>query len=334
MRSIGDLASLMMSNRENTMLRRTADIAAQEATLGKVVNQAQHLKGSIASVTLIERRLELLNQYQSNANELQSFFSIAQNSFDAILSTADDFLAKAALSTQVDSSAQIELFSRIAADAFQDIVNKLNIKSAEKYVFSGAATSTRPLPEGKEIISQLKQDISGVTSTSSLDDAIDDWFLSPNGVYQTTIYAGSSEEIDGVPIGVGKSIQIEVNASQDNIKTLLKGLAKIAVASDSITQSQLSEQRQFMQKGLEELNSAIPMMRHVQSLIGVSEEYISKTIKENENFISIHEADKYSLVSLDQFERLSEHQAIHTQINISYQILGQRAKNSLADYLR
>lgn len=334
MRAIGDLASLMMSSRENTMLRRSSDVAAQDATLGKVSNIAHHLQGTVTSVALLERKLELLNQYQFNARETQNNFSVKQNSLEAIVSTVEEFSEKAVVSIQAQNNDQIQLLSRMATDAFNDVVNKLNTKSAGKYIFSGSATSTRPLPDGQQILSQIKQDVPGINATSSFGVAIDDWFQAINGAYQASIYSGSEQDTIFTPIGVGKGVVSEVDASHEAITTLLKGLAKIAVVSDTVLQANASDQQNILKNGLEDISAAMPMLPHVQSLIGVSQEHISSAIEENDAYLFIYEKSQNSLIGVDQYQRLSEHQAIQTQIGISYQILTWRTKNTLADYLR
>jgi flagellar hook-associated protein 3 FlgL len=213
-------------------------------------------------------------------------------------------------------------------------VNKLNTKSAGKYIFSGSATSTRPLPDGQQILSQIKQDVSGINATSSFGVAIDDWFQAINGAYQASIYSGSEHDTIFTPIGVGKGVVSEVDASHEAITTLLKGLAKIAVVSDTVLQANASDQQNILKNGLEDISASMPMLRHVQSLIGVSQEHISSAIEENDAYLFIYEKSQNSLIGVDQYQRLSEHQAIQTQIGISYQILTWRAKNTLADYLR
>lgn len=284
MRSIGDLASLMMSSRRQSTLRQNAEASAQSATTGLANDKARHLGGNSTSLALLERKIELLKQYQDNTVEARTMASAVQSSLEKISGGTEEFFNSLALSSQIDTQAELQILSNQASALFEDSINTLNISVAGKFIFSGTAVSTQPLPNGDDVWEQLKSDLAGVTNANTASQVIDNWFDNPVGPYHVDIYKGSMADNVGFPIDAESKIQLSARANTPELLNILKALAKSAFAADKDNQLSAVDQKDLFSRSRISLMQSNTQLTSAQASIGATEAMIESIFGNPENY--------------------------------------------------
>lgn len=131
MRAIGDLASFMLSSQFQTRLRNTADTSAQEATTGLASDKARHLGGSPMAVSLLDRKTQLLEQHQRGIAEASVLANATQSVLGRIQDQTTELGISLSLVGQLDRVSEVKTLSDTAAKTLVDVVNALNMSTAE-----------------------------------------------------------------------------------------------------------------------------------------------------------------------------------------------------------
>jgi len=86
------------------------------------------------------------------------------------------------------------------ANAFEAALSALSARSGETYLFSGNARSQAPFLPAADILQELETATAGLTDAADFYAAVDDWFMSPGGGYETLGYLGGDAPVSGVPV--------------------------------------------------------------------------------------------------------------------------------------
>jgi flagellar hook-associated protein 3 FlgL len=331
---IGDLASLMTTRRRQSTLQQNAITSAQSATTGVANDKARHLHGNTSSLALLNRKSELLQQYQNNTSEARIMISVIQSSLERIIQGSQEFLNNLTLSSQVENQSDLEIISAQASSKFIDLVSGLNTNVLGKYIFSGAEIHKKPLPDGASVVELLRADIAGLSSASAISGVIDDWFDNPTGPYQTSIYKGSSAVNISLPVDIEIDVQVSARANDQGILDTLKALAKSIFSAEDNSQLSVVEQKSLFSKSQILLMHSADQLKETQALLGVTESSIEALSLQNEDLQLIIKQKRSTMLEVDQFTKITEFEAMQAQLDISYRIAARQSQVSLAEYLR
>lgn len=334
MNSIGDLASLMMSTRRQSSLRLEADSSGQAATTGLAQDKSKHLMGNTMSLSLIDRKISLLKQQVTNTAEASLLFSSVQSVLNTISGNVTDLSNDLSLASQFENTSDFERLSEQASNKFASIVDTINTRVASRYAFSGAAVDTQPLPNGQTLLSELQLTVTGITDASSLSDALDTWFDDPAGLYQTIYFRGSETASIVVPIDDQQSIELSLNANDDIIRNMLKGIAKTALLSKITAGDSTQEYQAITTQSYSDLTNVNAFLVSQQGSIGVLEASIQDSANDATLQISQLEQKKLDYIGVDQFSEAARFEALLQQLDVTYRIAARKSEVSLAAYLR
>jgi len=333
MRSIGDLASFMLSSRFQTALGDGANTAAQEATTGLAKNKARHLGGATMAVSLLDRKAVLVEQHQRGIAEAAIFGGTTQSVLARIQEQSEQLVGSLSLVSQLETRSEAKMLSDNGAEVFVDTVNVLNAQVAGRYLFSGSATNSQPLPPGSELLAMLRLDASGAASAQDVALVVDAWFDDPGGPFETA-YGGSETGFMSLPLSTVQSATFGLRADDDAIRDALKGLAKSALAADPGSGLSVTEQKLLLEDARTELNMANGRLIEERSSLGLTEAAIEKARQSSEAELSRLASDRLALVGIDQFEAASEFEAAQQQLDVFYRVAARQGRTSLAEYLR
>jgi flagellar hook-associated protein 3 FlgL len=334
MRSIGDLAAFMLSNRFQANLSNTANTSAQEATTGLAADSARHLGGATMAVSLMDRKSVLLTQHQRSISEAVIFAGTTQTTLAQIQDRTDKVANTLSLVSQLETGSELNTLSETAAGAFENIVNALNSDVAGRYLFAGSATDAQPLPAGAELLSMLRADIAGATTAQDVITAVDAWFDDTGGPYEATAYVGSDTGFMTLPLTADETATFGLRADGDTIRETLKALAKAALATASALGLEITDQKTLMQTSRAGLLAADEMLIEERGSLGVTEAAIENARLSTETELSRLASDRLSLIGIDQFEAASEFEAAQQQLEVFYRVAARQSRTSLAEYLR
>lgn len=334
MRSIGDLATYMLSNQFHTNLRTAANTAAQEATTGLAKGKVRHLGGSSLAVSLMDRKAQLLETHQRGISHVAIFATATQGALGKIQAQASDLSQSLSLVTQLQDTAQLNALSREAERIFVDTVNALNMDIAGRHVFSGSATDTQPLPSGQALLDMLRNDMAGVTTPAQVIDGIRLWFETPGGGFDTKAYAGSVSGFSQSPIGPDATVTFGLRADAQNIRELLTALGTAALSSEPSFALTAPQTQTVLDHARSTLGSVDQRLTQDRAGVGLIEAAIETARKETDAEIQRLSQNRLSLLGVDQFDAASEFEAAQQQLDVFYRVAARQSRVSLAEYLR
>lgn len=334
MRAIGDLASFMLSSQFQSRLRDSIDLAAQEATTGLAKDTARHLGGSTMAVSLLDRKIQLLEQHRHGVTEATIFANTSQSVLGRIQDQTGELSVSLALVDQLDHASAIKTLSDTAGKTLVDVVNALNVETAGRYLFSGSASQTAPLPNGASFLQLLQSATAGMPTALDVANAVDAWFDVPGGPFDSLAYEGSDTGFVQLPIGPEETVTFGLRADGETIRDLLKALAYAALASDPTIGLDVAEQKSLLQQGRSALLRIDQALTEERAGLGLSQAMIETARATTEAELDRIALDRLSLVGVDQFKAASEYEAAQQQLEIFYRIAARQGRVSLAEYLR
>lgn len=334
MRPIGDLAQFMLSKQMQTKLRTSAESAGQEATTGLATNVAEQLGGASISVSLLDRKMELLAQHKHGIAEARVFASASQSVLARIHDQSSQVVNNLALVPQLQSVSELQVLSETAAQTMIDAVNSLNSRIGGKYLFAGSSTQTKPLPDGETFVAMLRTAVSGATTADEVSNAINAWFETSGGPFETFAYAGSATGFLEMPIGNGENAKFGLRADGDTIRDLFQALGVAALATDAFIGLGIADQKKLLKHGYDALLQVDLNLTEERAGLGLIEAKIENGKVATEIELGRMERDRLSMIGVDQFEAASKFEAAQQQLDVFYRIAARQGRTSLAEYLR
>ena len=330
--TIGDLAQSTLMRVQSTRMKNELMKLTEELSTGIVADIGSHLGGDISYYADVENNLRLLDGYDLAADEASHFAEVTQMTLERVSA----LLASSVASTlPATTTAYQEARDHAAKDARNDleaVVAALNGTSVGRSLFAGAATDTKPLVEATDFLDTLKAALPPITDPASLVTAISDWFDDPAG-YDTMAYLGSTNDITPVSIGDDLSVQMAVRADADQLKSVLKGLAMSALATDSDWGFDSDEQIEVFDAAGTAMLSAQSQLTGLQSDIGAAQERIELTRTRNAASRIGFEQARTSLVGADAFEVATRLDDVQVRLESLYAVTARMSRLSLLNYI-
>jgi flagellar hook-associated protein 3 FlgL len=334
MRAIGDLASFMLSSRFQANLRNTALSVAQEATTGLAADKARHLGGLNLEMSLLERKTILLEQHQRGIIEAGLFASSTQVILGRIQDQTTQLSQNLSLASQLTEVSALKAISDEAAAAFVDTINAINSKFAGRFILSGSATKSQPLPNGNTILEMLRSEISGASSINDVIIALDAWFDAPSGGFNTLAYKGSNTGYARLPLSEQDTAIFRLRADDEVFRNMLKAVSKSALATDPLLNLTPEDQQTLLSQSHVDIISLDKQLTKERANLGLTEAVVEEARLSTESELARLKLDRLTMIGVDQFESASKFEAGQKQLELFYRIAARQGQTSLAEYLR
>lgn len=334
MRPIGDLASFLLSSRFQIDLRSSAVSTAESATTGLAKDKARHVGGATLAVSLLDRKSVLLEQHKSGIAEAALLAGATQSVLGRIQDQAVQVTNSLSLVSQLQNLSELKTLSDTVGNVFVDTVNALNSKVAGRYLFSGSETQAQPLPSGQALLDMLRTDVSAAVDANGVMAALDAWFDTPGGGFETLAYQGSGAGFMSLPLSSENTATFGLRADDEAIRNHLKSLAKAALASDPGLALSMADQTMLLEQARADLRNSDQVLTEERSGLGLTEAIIETARTSTEADLARVISDRLSLVGVDQFQAASEFEAAQQQLEVFYRIAARQSRTSLAEYLR
>jgi len=158
--------------------------------------------------------------------------------------------------------------------------------------------------------------IGGATEKDDIIAAVDAWFDTVGGGFETTGYLGNQEN-QSRKIEAQLDIKIDVRADSSELKEVLKGFAYAAAASE-----------------VSSTLSAAEGMSRLQAGLGEKEESVDIALSSNESQLSAFEIARSDLIRADPFETAIKLQEMQTQLETHFAVTARLSQLNLVDFLR
>lgn len=306
-------------------LRQSIARTAEEATTGRYSDLTAHLSGRIGSAMLSQKAVDGIAFEREQLSQREVRLDITQNNLALIHERSAGVGISMRIALGSGDLVSQGLAARDAKAALGNIFGALNVRYGERYLFSGDATATQPLPNPEDLLSQLRTIADGAATPADFATAIDTYFNDPAGGWQQSIYRGSDSASD----------PDAVTASNPAIVEIISGLAVMALA-DPINSppALLSLNPGVVDAAADRVSSGTVTLTNVRSELGVKQEQIRTDQKLLDLEETIVTTAFNSLTARDQYEAASALKILESNLEASYLLTSRLASLSLLNFLR
>lgn len=331
--SLGDLARAFALRQQNNVLKNEIQTLNQELVTGMAADLAEHLGGSYARLTGIERETRVLEGYSVMIAEADQFTELMQARLEQINDIAGDFANDLIAADASNSVVTGKILAEEGRMQFNTVVSILNSEAAGRTMFSGDMTDRAALLSGDEIMAELETVVAGVSTAADLELTLDAWFSDPAG-FDSFAYTGSTTAL--APFQMSDTTQVDVDIRADNpvLKDILKSLAFAALADSPATSLPVPEQSTVYRSAGEGLLTSERELIVVQASLGLAQEQIANWSVRNQTELAGQDYAKGALLARDPYEAASQLEAAQFQLESLYAVTVRLSQLSLVNFLR
>jgi flagellar hook-associated protein 3 FlgL len=330
--SVGDQSQYFLIRNQNARLKADSARLAQEMATGQLVKPATPQAGDAAQLMALGRSLQTLESYTSTNGEAGVFADVAQTA----LGTVSDLLNKqSATLLTAGTSENPTMLGNLAADAktqFATAVQALNVQAAGRSVFGGSVTDKAPLADADTILASLGTAISGLSSVDDIASAVDAWFDTPGGGFDTVAYQGGGNA-PSFRVADDVSVTTGVTAQNQGVKDALKTLAMGALIGDPAVAASLPLQAQLATLAGTRMTQAASDLPEVQADIGsVQAQIETRTAGQSAEKTALQLAQS-KFADADPYDTATAYQQVTTQLQSLYAMTARLSQLSLVNFL-
>jgi len=333
--SVGDMARSYMLRKHNVQLKQTMSRLTEEVVSGVQSDIGAAVKGDFSSLSSVERSINLLASYDQANSEATVFLGSMQSALSVVQDMATS-VGSVLLSAGVGGNAStVNATTADAAQRFETVIAALNTNVSGRYVFSGAATDTKPLASAEDMLDALEAQISSLVTTEDIVAAIDTWFDAPagDGGFSDVGYLASDTPLSPIRISEGDSVSVDLTASDQTIRDLLKGFALAALVGEGRVPGAATTRAQLTEIAGSRIATVDANLTAARTVLGTAEALISDAQTRNTAESASLTLARNAMIEADPYETATALEAVKTQIETLYTLTSRLSALTLTDYL-
>ena len=332
--TMGDMAQATLLRRETGRVRNEMNRLTAELGSGRKSDLQGALRGKFAPVAGLERSLALGSAFQisgASVGRLAEGQQIALERVQATLTSAGpEFLKVASMGEET----QLDVTLSNARRQLEGVISALNTTTESQSLFSGAATDRPALAPPADILAALETAVAGALTPTDLIDAVNIWFDTPGGGFDTVAYTGSTTARDPVAIAEGESEALTFMANDPAIRETIKGLAVAAVMDRGILGGDMVAQKAVLQSMGSVLLGATDQLTAARADIGFAQARIDAVQTRGAAEAAGFEQALSALRDADPYETASRLQQVQAQLETLYTVTARISRLSLTSFMR
>ncbi len=329
-----DLASAMKLSEQSTRTKATLEVVSSELSSGMKSNLVEATAGDLGKLFAIDRTISRLSSEVDAIQLAGGKTALAQTALGNIYENLVDFGPQLLSAVERGDMQSSKLIASDARHALGAVVTSLNVRYGRHSIFAGAALDQRAVAPTEVIISDISAIVAGAADSTAALAAIDDYFFSPAGGFETNVFLGATQ--NGPPFRgeSGEIIEYAQRADSFGIRNAIRALTIAVIASDAPNFLDTSDQVDLLR---EAGNSAIVATGDVTNLretLGFAEGRIESAEARNRSMSGVFELERSSMISTDPYETATKFEALQIQLQTIYTITARLSNLSLTNYLR
>ena len=332
--SFPDLLSYSRRNRTTAAIKARLDIASQEAVSGLKADLTEATGGRTGNAHLLNKALNDIEQ-GSRINALStSRLDMISQGISGARNALDGIDTRALVALNSEGSASLQNIAEEAKANLRSVLSSLQSKQGTRNLFSGNSPDTPPFASAESLLDDVHAIMTSSGNSSDIATALDTYFDSPNGGFQTGFYTGGTGNPSPMQIGDGEIIALELRGDNQSIKDTLRGLTVMATAESSGFDIGSTEYSNIFSDGISAVTKGTSGFIALEGNLGIFSEILEKASSRNDFEALSLNAAYQSLVGRDQFEAAAELKQLEVQLESSYIITSRLSDLSLTNYLR
>lgn len=329
-----DLASAMKLSEQNTRLKADLDVASSELSTGMKNNLVEATAGDLGKLFAIDRTLSRLNS-ESDAIQLASGkAALTQTALGVIHESLVNFGPQLLSAVERGDLQSSRLIASDARHALGAVVTSLNVRYGRHSIFAGAALDQQAIAPAENIISDISAIVAGAADSTAAMFAIDDYFFSAAGGFETNIFLGSTQDAPPLRDENGETIEYAQRGDSIGIRNAIRALAIAAVAADAPNFLGTSDQVDLLREAGNSAISTVGDVTELRETLGFAEGRIEGAEARNRAMRDVFELERSSIISADPYETATKFEALQVQMQTIYTITARLSNLSLTNFLR
>lgn len=329
-----DLLAYSRRNRTTAQIRDQIQTVSQEAVTGLRADLKTATNGDVGRAHLLQKAQSDLLQAQEVNTLSETRLSFMSRAISGARTTLNSIDTRGFIALNSGTPNGVEAIADEAENSIALIMNALSTTHGERNLFSGDRTNVTPFAGAEALLEDVRNLIATAPDANAAMIAIDDYFDTPGGGFDTNIYQGGDGLPPALPIGNGQIIQVPVKANNTEIKDVLKGLALMATAKDTLPPTDTAGFAFLFEEGTKAVAKGGSGLIRLETDIGTLGETIEKAKTQNDNERAALETAFQNLFGRDQFEAAAELQSLQVQLEASYTITSRLSNLTLTNFLR
>lgn len=332
--SLGDAARFEMLQQNglkmrHNMQRLTAELASgQQADLGRVTG------GDFNGLADISRSLRLTESFSRNIAEAAFAATARQTALERVEAEIDGLVPKLRGGAAAGSLRQMALALTDLPQRLEHVVGALNTRVAGVSLFSGDAPEQPALISGSAMMDHLRPLVAGATSPADKVAAVEAWFLTPGGGFETLAWQGGAGPPPPAILREGMQTQVAITALDPALRDLLAGLALTTLAAEATAPGEQDTQTALAEAGVSRLQSGEEALIGLRSDLGAAQARIEEARVSAEAARAGLEIERSRLRDTDPYRSATELQALQTRLETLYVVTARLSRLTLSEFLR
>lgn len=333
--SIGDLAMGLQMRQQNHQLKEHMTRLSAEVVSGVKQDTGKAVSGDFVALSGIERGLRTLEAYKLSTDEAALFTGTLQAALTRVADMGAGLATPLLGAGATGNSVQVDTLAQSARQQFGAMVGALNLRVADRYALSGAATDTPPLAGAETILSALQGAVAGAATVSDIADAVADWFEAPagGGGFLDVAYLGADTALSPFLLGEGDSVDVALTAADPRLREAMAGVALAALLDGGLMAGDKTARGQIAERAGNWILTAEPGLTALRAELGTAEARIDAAAVRNTAEGSALAIARNTLIGADPYDSAAELEAVQTQLETLYTLTARIAQLSLADYI-
>ncbi len=333
MTSIGDLAQSLMLRQRSHEIKQTISTLTDELSSGQVSDVSSRLGGDYSYLTDIDRNMARLEGFSIAASETAFFAEASQNSLGQLHELASSLSGSLISLDSLAQQPERNNISQRAAGSIETAISALNTSIGGRSLFAGTATDRAPMASADVMMAALQPLVSGLTSATDVETAVQNWFDDPAG-FKATMYAGADQALAPSRIGPGQDVALTLKADDAVFRDTLKNMALAALATEPALGFDPALQNGLFIASSDGLQSVQDHLTGLRADIGFVQERIEEAEVRNASARAGLEIARGALLKADPFETATRLEEAQFQLESLYTVTVRSSQLSLLNFMR
>ena len=332
--SIGDLAQSFQTRRQTFQVKSELQRLGQELSSGRKSNIATKATGDFSPIVGLERAINSIKAFETPLAETTLLARSMQNALATVQAHSDDLSSGLLAAGNAQNPVMIDAATADGETRFEAVISLFNTRVADRYAFSGTATDRPALADPATILADLTAAVAGQNTAIGVEAAIDTWFDTAGGGYETIAYVGSATALENLRIGENDAVNLGITAADSEVRASIKGFAVAALISQGALTVDLSERAALTQRAGEMILTAQLDVSAVRARIGSAEARMDEVKVASQTEMYTLEMARLDIVSADPYQTATQLEAVRAQLDTVFTVTARLSRLSLTEYLR
>jgi flagellar hook-associated protein 3 FlgL len=307
-----------------TNLRERMDTVSNEAVTGRVSDPTKHLSGNIGDAMLSQKALEDIDRDTNRLKLRETRLDLTQQSLTRIQEGLSGISTRAMNAVSFTSEAEWNAISSDARSHLDASLAALRLRHGERYLFSGDATSSSPVPDTETLLAEIETLIADASDGEDLNNRLDAFFDPQTGDWATRLYQGTAEA----------SQDDAVTAVDPAIIKTIRSLAVLAHSGPGDALEGLSGHAEARTNAANLLSTAETEMTDLRAATGIQQQRVSESLDGLAQEKTILSSLFNQMTAKDQYEAAAELKSLEASLEASYMLTARLSQLTLMNFLR